>query len=161
MINRESLRKVVESSFATTKAGWDPLFHISNNSIMEETRVPIQDALLYLWKLRNKIVNAEFELNKMIDMRRPLTRANNVEQRDLDEDYPDSLFYKMMIKRQQSTRGNCKVTAPMIANDPEQNKIDEDIADKLFLEIQESLLHFMASYTGIVISNNSGWKKSV
>ena len=100
---------------------------------MEDKRVPIQEALLYLWKLRNKIIQAEFELTKMVEKRNPIIKNHRT------------------------------AMPPMIANDPDMDEEDEQYADYLFLDIQDHLQQFMGSYSGVVIPNDTvvGWNKPV
>ena len=83
------------------------------------------------------MVCAENELTQMIQMRRPTARVAACGRAEIAND--EERVNEAELRKEE----------------------DEGFANILFWELQESLVQFMASYTGIVIGNDaySGWKK--
>ena len=93
--------------------------------------VSLQDSLMFLWKLRNMVSNAEYEIFAMVNWRQQLA---------LKED---------LLRRS---------TLPLITlNDDLREELDladEALAESLFLELRNAVTNFVDSYSGVTVANN-------
>ena len=91
--------------------------------------VNLQDAIMFLWKLRNMVSNAEYELYSMANRRRPFILP----------EWRGSL--PPIVKEE----------------DDEQDLLDEVLAENLFIELKDALVVFLNTYTGVTVrdANNN------
>ena len=93
--------------------------------------VSLQVSLMFLWKLRNMVSNAEYEIFAMVNHRQQL---------GLKED---------LLRRS---------TLPLLTQNDElreqQDLVDEALAESLFLELRDVVTNFVDSYSGVTVANN-------
>ena len=99
--------------------------------------VNLQDSLMFLWKLRNMVSNAEYELYAMVNRRKPFYLPEN--------------------------RG---CFSPIVKEDDEdQDLLDEVLAENLFVELKDAVVEFLSTYTGVTVrdgnNNNSTTNNNV
>ena len=88
--------------------------------------VSLQDSLMFLWKIRNKVSNLEYEIYSMVNRRHQLN-------------FPDG-------------QGNFP---PLAIIDVEQDLADENLAENLFMELRDAVTNFLDSYSGVTVTVNN------
>ena len=88
--------------------------------------VSLQDSLMFLWKIRNKVSNLEYEIYSMVNRRHQLN-------------FPDG-------------QGNFPSLAII---DVEQDIADENLAENLFMELRDAVTNFLDSYSGVTVTVNN------
>ena len=88
--------------------------------------VSLQDSLMFLWKIRNKVSNLEYEIYSMVNRCHQLN-------------FPDG-------------QGNFP---PFAIIDVEQNIADENLAENLFMELRDVVTNFLDSYSGVTVTVNN------
>ena len=89
--------------------------------------VKLQDAIMFLWKLRNMVSNAEYELYGMANRRRHFTLPE----------------------------GHGSFPPAVKEDDDEQDLLDEVLAENLFIELKDSLVSFVKTSTGITVRDGN------
>ena len=92
--------------------------------------VNLQDSLMFLWKLRNMVSNAEYELYAMVNKRKPFP-------------LPEGCYGSR---------------SPLVKeDDSEQDLLDEVLAENLFFELRDAVVDFLNTYTGVTVrdANNN------